>query len=166
MNLNWIRIGTCNDEFGGVPDGALSVLSGAGVVADVLLAEVGDAQFGTVVGDGQRRRRRHQLVLPQPQNLRDRRPFGQAAQDDRVSQTHVDHLLRRQREMRWRCMSYIQICKYANIQICKLAHFLLSGVIYIVCKLAFNTCHSNGINRLINQSRCCNVNIKPGDGNK
>ena len=96
---------TGNDEFGGVTDGALAVLGRARVIADVLLADVGDAQLGAVVGDGQRGRRRHQLIVPQPQNLRHRRALGQAAQDDRVAQAHVNHLLRRQCEMRWRCDS-------------------------------------------------------------
>lgn len=74
--LLFLVVFTCNDEFGGMADTSLSILSCTRVIANVVLADTGDPQFRTVVGYDQGGGGVNQLVVTIPEDLWDRRPFG------------------------------------------------------------------------------------------
>lgn len=69
---------------------ALAVARDARVIADVLVADVADAQLRAIVEDAHGARRLHGIGVLVPQDLRRRRALRLAVQDDRVS-CNADH---------------------------------------------------------------------------
>lgn len=72
----------------------LSVSRDASVIANVLVPDGGYFKLRSVLKDPNGARRFHWFVVLEPQDLRRGRPPGLTAENNCVTEVHVDHLLR------------------------------------------------------------------------
>lgn len=83
-------------------DLTLSIPSDASVVPNVFVLDRRDPELGTIVKYPDGRRRFDRIRIFVPQNFRCWRTLRLAVQYYRVAHVHIDHLLRRYAEFRWR----------------------------------------------------------------